>query len=96
MICYGNNCNSGSIHRRVQAEHVPASVEVFPDKPIITHKPTRKRNVKRAVECVETGRVFQSIKLAADWLGMSERGIRSAADPKYKSQTCGGYHWRFV
>lgn len=49
-------------------------------------------NAKK-VMCVETGQVFECIKKAQEWLGVSG-GIYSCLGGK--SKTCGGYHWKYV
>ncbi|MDQ7977150.1 GIY-YIG nuclease family protein [Paraburkholderia sp. SARCC-3016] len=50
----------------------------------------------RPVQCVETGQVFESIKLAAEWAGIAPKSagnIGSVCHGRIKS--CGGYHWKF-
>ncbi len=48
----------------------------------------------KAVMCVETGRVYDSIKLAGARLGIQPQNISIAA--RGKSKTAGGYHWEYV
>lgn len=50
---------------------------------------TRK---KTTVICVETGRLFESITLAARFVGQNQTsGIHACL--KNQNKTCGGYHW---
>lgn len=104
MKVYGNNCNSGSIHRNVQPEYVEKPKEPEPQLPVIAPRPQliephdeQSRYNGKAVMCVETGRVYKSIKLAAEAMSMSESSVRIAASPKYPGQkSAGGYHWEYV
>lgn len=48
----------------------------------------------KAVRCVETGEVFQSITAAARHYGLYPQGIGSAARGEYPR--CGGYSWEYV
>lgn len=48
----------------------------------------------KAVMCVETGRVYESIKLAGARLGIQPQNISIAA--RGKSKTAGGFHWEYV
>ena len=48
----------------------------------------------KRVLCVETGQVFDSVKQASEWLGVSKNAIRKAC--LGKSKTCRGYTWKFV
>lgn len=102
MICYGNNCNAGSIHRNLQPAYEPKSP--VPVKPLLViappePKPPRehKRHRGRAVICVETGQRFESIALAAESIGVSTSSVRQASNPDCPAYTtAGGYHWRRV
>lgn len=47
---------------------------------------------KRAVVCIETGEIFESIAAAAKWVGISRDSIADAIYGRIKS--AGGYHWR--
>lgn len=49
---------------------------------------------KRAVICLETGQIFESIAAAAKWVGISRNSIADAIYGRTKS--AGGYHWKFV
>lgn len=53
-----------------------------------THTPNKKK-----VICIETGKVFETIRDAAKWAGVNEKGIGDACRGKYI--TFGGYHWKF-
>ena len=48
----------------------------------------------RAVLCVETGIVFDTIKEAGDFIGGSSKNIISCCRGRLK--TSGGYHWRYA
>ncbi len=49
---------------------------------------------KRAVRCIETGEIFESIYAAAKWAGCSPHLITRVCNGLRK--TCRGYHWEFV
>lgn len=53
----------------------------------------RKRQQK-PVKCIETGEVFESTILAAEFVGKTANAICSCALGRKK--TCGGYHWEYV
>ena len=48
----------------------------------------------RPVVCVETGRVYESIALAARAMGITATCISNALSGKYK--TSAGYHWEYA
>lgn len=50
----------------------------------------------KPIKCVETGEVFPSIKAAARAKNLGDRDIIKAADHKFRSRTCGGYHWERI
>ena len=54
----------------------------------------RKDSGKKAVICVETGKVYEAIKDAARELGISDSHISQACNGK--RNTCGGYHWQYI
>ena len=49
---------------------------------------------RRAVRCLETGEIFQSITAAAKWAGVCDGPIIAAC--KKPSRTGGGYHWEYM
>ena len=53
------------------------------------------RNKKRSkkVICVETGRVFDSVKEAAKWAEVAPSSVTICLKGRIK--TCGGYHWKY-
>lgn len=57
-----------------------------------------KRKISEAqsqpVECIETGRIYRGLNVAAKCIGRSPSCISCAIHGKQK--TAGGYHWRFV
>ena len=50
-------------------------------------------NIK-PVLCVETGQVFDSVKAAAEWVGLSNNAVSMAA--RGECPTAGGYHWEYA
>ena len=57
------------------------------------NKKVGKSHCKK-VYCVELGKVFESAKLAAMQLGLSDSNIAKCCKGKYK--TTGGYHWEYA
>lgn len=51
---------------------------------------------KRAVRCVETGQIFDSIKEAAAWAGVHPTVIIRVCDKVKGKHTAGGFHWEYV
>lgn len=54
----------------------------------------KSTNKKKAVLCVETNQVFDSIKAAAQWAGVSKTLIRRVLSNKHL--TAGGFHWKLL
>lgn len=52
------------------------------------------RNGNTAIECIETGQLFDSVKLAALSVGVGARQITLAL--RGKIETSGGVHWKYV
>ncbi|MBO5704523.1 MAG: GIY-YIG nuclease family protein [Alphaproteobacteria bacterium] len=48
----------------------------------------------RKVICIDTGEIFDYIRLAAIAKNLNHRNISSVCNGRRK--TCGGYHWRYV
>lgn len=55
---------------------------------------TRNQRIARKVLCVELDRVFDSVKEAAEFLGLSAPNITYCCRGKQKS--CGNFHWRYA
>lgn len=53
--------------------------------------PTRK-----AIRCVETGKIYESISAAADENSLSIGSLSSVLKGGYGRKTLGGYHWEYV
>lgn len=52
------------------------------------------KNGNKKVMCVETSRIFESSKAAAEWVGRNPSGISAVLVGRKK--TCGGYHWKRI
>ena len=48
----------------------------------------------KKVICVETGKVFDSLIEASDFIGRKVSSLHSAVSGR--SKTCGGYHWKYI
>lgn len=48
----------------------------------------------RSVICVETGKIFETVTLAAKSVNRNHTAVSACC--KGKSKTCGGYHWRYA
>lgn len=58
----------------------------------------RKAHIKsqgKRVVCLETGKIFESQTLAAEWCGLKNSSNISDCCKK-KRKTAGGYHWNFI
>jgi hypothetical protein len=50
----------------------------------------------RPVQCIETGQIFESIKLAAAWAGIAPQSAGNIGGVCHgRIKSCGGYHWKF-
>lgn len=58
-----------------------------------TVKGSKNPNSKKVL-CIETEQIFNSMKEASEWIGVSYTNISNCCNGKQK--TCGGYHWRYV
>lgn len=93
---YGyNNSNGGEVG--FHYTHSPEAKKKMSEKAKAREVDTKKiqamklSNIK-AVECVETGEVYESASEAARQLGVKNH-ISECCNGK--RQTCAGYHWRF-
>lgn len=57
-------------------------------------KPRENYNSYKPVVCVETGRIFASVKIAAESVGITPCFLSKVLHGKKK--TAGGYHWKFA
>ena len=62
--------------------------------PEICAKMSAGRKNKRAVVCLESGEVFESITAAAKWANVTMRTLSSVLHKR--SVSAGGYHWRYA
>ena len=62
--------------------------------PEICAKMSARCKTKRAVVCLETGQIFESIAAAAKWANVASGSISGAANGKRAG--AGGYHWLFA
>ncbi len=62
--------------------------------PEICAKMSAGRKNKRAVVCIETGEVFESIAAAAKWANVAGCTVSGAVNGR--NEGAGGYHWRFA
>lgn len=46
------------------------------------------------IKCVETNKIYESIRAAAKEMNLDNSSIAKACKGKLK--TCGGYHWRYI
>ena len=52
------------------------------------------KHCQKSVICIETGEIFESVKNAADKIGVVQSFLSKVLNGKKK--TAGGYHWKFV
>ena len=68
-------------------------LEDFNNTTEIVIPPPKTKPQKRAVICVETGEVFETIRQAAQWLGMVHGAVSRACRKHYAA---GGYHFYYL
>lgn len=67
------------------------------DETIKRMKANHKGGTKpKAVMCVETGRIYESINKAAEDVGLTKKMISCCCRKVEHYNTAGGYHWQFV
>ena len=49
---------------------------------------------KKQVQCIETGKIFNSRNEAAKFIGVAASGIGRAINGE--QETSAGYHWRYI
>ena len=54
----------------------------------------RERSHKKAIECIDTGKTFKSIREAERITGIGRSEIIKCCKGKHK--TAGGYHWKYI
>lgn len=52
-----------------------------------------KKKIQKKVMCVETGKIFDSIKEAARFVNRAATSICACA--RGRQETCGGFHWKY-
>ena len=60
----------------------------------LSRKENKSRSQSKLVRCVETGQVFNSMKIAEKELGLRQNSISTIYTGKQK--TTGGYHFEFI
>ena len=80
-LCKGEKATGGGYHWRYEDEEYN-----FVEKNYV--------QPKKQIICLETQKIFESAKDAAESLGVSETSIRNAC--RGKSHTSGGYHWAYI
>ena len=54
----------------------------------------RHHGLTKPVQCLETGKIYQSAQQAGRELGICSRNIAQAAQPNHRLKSAGGYHWK--
>ena len=80
-LCKGEKATGGGYHWRYEDEEYN-----FVEKNYV--------QPKKQIICLETQKIFESAKDAAESLGVSETSIRNAC--RGESHTSGGYHWAYI
>ena len=86
--CNGEQVIAGGYHWMYYDEYLKASKEEIN---AIKNKKGGKDTKPRKVTCVETGKTFDSIKEAEEWLGLT--GIGACC--RGKCETIGKLHWMY-
>lgn len=93
------NCISAVVHKRRQTsggfhwEFVDKSKETQQSSVRKVNEKTRKKHCK-SIRCVETGKVFEGVTVAARFVGVRQSNISAVLYGK--QETAGGFHWEFV
>lgn len=93
MCCQGQRKTAGGFHWLYLDEY--SKIENIKDYLSIQGE-KKQRSHKKAVICVETGEIFESVTQAAKEKNLSLYSIAECCrNKKLNNYTCGGYHWRF-
>lgn len=60
----------------------------------VCDKNRKSQKNRKPIKCVETGEVYDSIRLAASTLNLNKANLSKTLQGYNK--TCGGYHWEYV
>ena len=90
-VAHGRNQSSAGFHWEFVDKEKESSRPKCPVKEVSDD--TRKKHCK-AVRCVETGQIFESVGAAAKFASVRQPNISSVLYGK--QTTAGGYHWEFV
>lgn len=83
--CQNHQCTASGKHFWFLEDFNAAAEIVIP--------PPKTRPQKRAIICLETGQIFETIRQAAKWLGMVHGAVSRACRKHYAA---GGYHFRYL
>lgn len=71
-----------------------ASLRFWKDEEYIAKMKKRKVNGRKAVKCVETGEIFESVADAAESVGVCRSCVKDQLHGRQR--TAGGFHWEFI
>ena len=61
-----------------------------------THQYNIEYSHAKRVLCIETGKVYDSVRQVERETGLAESSISNCCNGHKKYSTCGGYHWKYV
>lgn len=82
-VCNGKNHTAGGFHWAFIENPIPPPAEL-----------PRSGGIKKAVICIETGTIYNTLTEAAAATGAQKTNISSAC--KGKVERAGGYHWKYL
>lgn len=93
---HSENCNNDLTRKKYSVSNGGENNPYYGKKHSkeIREKMSRNSTTKRAVRCIETGEIFDSIIKASEYINLDPANIGRCCNGKRK--TAGGYHWEFV
>lgn len=82
-----NSISSASLSSPFQESR---NVQVKTTKKATSHKRKKNKRWERPIKCVETGKVFKSIKACSEYMGLSHKSIWNSIN---SGKPRGGYHF---
>ena len=88
FACQGHQQTAGGYHWRYATDEDKQNLTLLKED-----KPHKMAHNVRKVKCIETGIVYDSLKLAGEAIGLSNSSIYSCCTKK--SETAGGFHFEY-
>lgn len=92
----GNRFSNNSVTKRAKLLKISVqeSLNYYINSTNEQRQAAGTKKQKREVMCVETGKIFDSVKAAGEWISQNPANLYPALKSPHK--TAGGYHWKYA